>query len=583
MSSEQRRSCAEFACRGWSGVLLVIAAALSWACADGGSDDPHGIKIPVEWAQARRVKSHQSHVGKRKIECSKCHALERGELGGVRQERCTECHAGEAEIVHAAGKAKEAHGAQAGASCLDCHAFSLEPGEDPKAAPTAWECQRCHGEAPADDAPAVVVHRSQACRSCHEPHAKPPVEQTSCPACHGGVNTTHATEGKSPERVCTTCHVSQHALGKAANLQCAKCHAEQKPLVPASATFSGGHDTCTGCHRPHDFRRENVVSCRSCHEDRPVLGGGRIAQHAACNSCHRPHDVKADPSGACIGCHGAGKTDHPKAKGRASPCTSCHDPHPGNAVAAKPRACSSCHSEAPGDKGFHAKGVACTGCHAPHRFALDKASTATCARCHTQQVSLTLQSEGHRKCGECHAGLPHKPGPVKPCGGCHEKPAAQVNRGHADCQRCHEPHSTKMQKRCDGCHAQEHQLAPAGHKQCTLCHDAHTGDEKPGGCARCHAAQQKAPHAKVDGSCAKCHRPHGPGGVAKPPACASCHQQGSLAGLHLDARHRDCLKCHTGHGERRPERAACGACHTNLQKHHPEAERCSGCHLFKGG
>mgnify|MGYP003471573358 CR=1 FL=1 len=583
MTSNRPKARADLALRGLVAVLATIVGLLLAACGDEGPATNAGVRIPVEWADARKVRSHETHVGKRKIECSKCHELDQGVLGPVPQERCAECHQGEAEIVHGAENARKLHGPTAGASCLDCHAFSQKPELDPKAAPGAWDCQRCHSEHPEGDVPAVVVHRSQACQTCHQPHAKPPVEQTSCPTCHSGVNATHATEGKSPEQVCTTCHASQHAPGKAANLSCAGCHAEQKPIVPATALFAEGHEKCTGCHRPHDFRPENVVSCRSCHEDRPVLGGGRIAAHAQCNSCHRPHDVKADPSGACVACHGAGKTDHPRAKGKASACTSCHDPHPGNAAAARPRPCSSCHTDAAGDKGFHAKTVPCVGCHTPHQFGLAKDNTATCARCHGQEVTLAAQSKGHRKCGECHAGLPHKPFAVQTCKTCHERQAAQVNRGHAGCQRCHDPHSAGVQKRCDSCHAKEHQSAPSGHKQCSTCHEPHTGQTTPGGCARCHQAAEKTPHARVDGGCAKCHRAHGPGGVAKPPSCTACHQTNTLAGLHLDPNHRECIKCHTGHGDQRPERAACAACHTNLQKHHPEANRCSGCHLFKAG
>ena len=325
MTSNRPKARADLALRGLVAVLATIVGLLLAACGDEGPATNAGVRIPVEWADARKVRSHETHVGKRKIECSKCHELDQGVLGPVPQERCAECHQGEAEIVHGAENARKLHGPTAGASCLDCHAFSQKPELDPKAAPGAWDCQRCHSEHPEGDVPAVVVHRSQACQTCHQPHAKPPVEQTSCPTCHSGVNATHATEGKSPEQVCTTCHASQHAPGKAANLSCAGCHAEQKPIVPATALFAEGHEKCTGCHRPHDFRPENVVSCRSCHEDRPVLGGGRIAAHAQCNSCHRPHDVKADPSGACVACHGAGKTDHPRAKGKASACTSCHD------------------------------------------------------------------------------------------------------------------------------------------------------------------------------------------------------------------------------------------------------------------
>jgi hypothetical protein len=356
MSSEQR-SCAEFAWRRWSTSLLVLGGALALGCADDGGEHAPGVRIPVEWAQARRVKSHQSHVGKRKIECSKCHALERGELGGVRQERCTECHEGEAEIVHSCGPGE---GSAWRARWRELPRLPrIQPRRRPRskdrslslglpAMPRRKASGRRAGgrRAPFAGLPQLPPAARQATgRTDQLPRVSRRSEREPTP------RKASRPSGCAPPVTCRSTPWGRPPTGSAPSAT--PNRSRSFPPRPPSPADTRRAQAATA---PHDFRRENVVSCRSCHEDRPVLGGGRIAQHAACNSCHRPHDVKADPSGACIGCHGAGKTDHPKAKGRASPCTSCHDPHPGNAVAAKPRACSSCHSEGPGRQGLPRQG-----------------------------------------------------------------------------------------------------------------------------------------------------------------------------------------------------------------------------------
>ena len=90
------------------------------------------------------------------------------------------------------------------------------------------------------------------------------------------------------------------------------------------------------------------------------------------------------------------------------------------------------------------------------------------------------------------------------------------------------------------------------------------------------------PHDAVKGGCLTCHRPHGPDGIASPPACATCHKSAELPGLHTVPAHTACAGCHSSHGPPRPDRATCtGSCHADRKDHEPQATSCAGCHVFR--
>ena len=564
--------------------MLLAAAAACGEAEPQGSAPGKGVYIGEKWSTARRVTGHEAHVVGEKIACNKCHELTADAIGAVTPERCAECHEKESRIEHAAAQARERFGPGATADCTTCHAFTREGSGHPEldaGVHGAGDCKHCHLERQGDT-PAVVVHKKSECLSCHRPHDDKQPQPGECAECHEDITPTHATAGKTPIEVCTTCHQNQHAPASDARPTCAECHAKEKPVVAKTALFADGHTECVGCHRPHEFKQESAVACRSCHEDVITLGATRVKQHAQCNSCHAAHDVRGSPDKACASCHKDKQPDHPK-HGVAGTCVGCHDPHPSRAHAqSRVRNCSSCHQAAAADTSFHG-GTECTKCHGPHDFVRPASDRSACAGCHGTELGRVAGVKGHQSCEGCHGGLPHRPATLTAgCESCHASVHKSAVSGHRECTSCHEPHGGSLEKECRSCHQEEHRTAPAGHQDCKSCHQPHTGSTAKVSCRSCHAAEHKTPHATVKGGCNSCHRAHGPTGPATPPACASCHTPSKLPGLHSEPKHQACARCHTGHGEPalRAARAECLSCHTAQANHFPDAPRCSSCHLF---
>lgn len=582
-------------------LTLALTLAVLAACSGEGpstSGKPgKGVYVPLVWKTARVVNNHRVHVAKEHVPCAKCHEIGADSMGKVTPDRCAACHEKQAHFEHARDQAQARFGAGARTDCTTCHVFRVEDAgaaeEEPvpirmadggfhvpsPAVPAAGDCMRCHG-AVQGDTPAVQVHGTSECVKCHRPHEDSRQSIGPCTECHGEISTNHATKGKDAGQACATCHAHQHAPAADALTSCTSCHEKNEPKVPATALFEGGHTQCVGCHRPHDFTKATAAPCRSCHAEVHVMGGGRVAAHDRCENCHTPHDVRAVGDAACSKCHSSVHPDHPKVTGRT--CTSCHDPHPQGAHAApRARACSSCHQLATSNVGFHG-GVACEKCHAPHDFGRTLADHRACAGCHQKPVALTATLAGHAKCEGCHRGLPHRPERLEAsCSTCHAAMATAARRGHQQCRSCHEPHGGGLVAECKSCHTVEHRTAPSGHQECAKCHDAHTGSAATAPCGKCHQKEQATPHGRAAGGCTSCHRPHGPSGVASPPACASCHAAAELPGLHAREQHRDCGDCHKGHGEKpAPVRAMCTTCHQDRKNHFPDAPSCGSCHLF---
>jgi hypothetical protein len=596
----------------WALLAALVLAALA-ACADKGpkNDAPKkgqfgaGVYVNKAWTFAREVTGHRIHVVEKKIECTKCHEMAEDKMGPVKPERCVSCHEKEGKIQHAHAQAEERFGAGAKAVCTACHAFTLEgtkhdeamlKGEAPRIPLDAGpgkasfmvesyepgDCKRCHGEKQGQ-LPAVEVHDTVPCLSCHTPHeavlASAPCSSSGC---HEAIKTTHASAGKTLEQTCSACHQHRHAPAKDALTTCVTCHQKQEPIVPASALFAGGHTDCIGCHKPHEFEQKAATPCRSCHERVAVIGAGRIGAHNACASCHTPHDVRTSAPAACANCHKNVHSDHPK---QAGSCVGCHDPHPNQAVeGVGAKACSSCHSFAKSDHEAH-KGTECTGCHKPHQFGLELTSVATCKGCHSERVHETASNKGHQECTKCHQGLPHHPEPMKAdCASCHQREAKLANPNHQACTQCHEPHSGAQSAACGSCHRAEQQTAPKGHQACVSCHEPHAGLPAQKACADCHRDEKQSPHGQLGSGCQTCHRPHGPKGVASVPACSTCHQLAKLPGLHQEAKHQPCGRCHSGHEDpSAPKREICVGCHKDRTNHFPQSPRCASCHLFTAG
>jgi Cytochrome c7 and related cytochrome c len=566
--------------RAWSPNMSWLLAlgplvGLFAACATDGDEGP-GVYVGANWQDARDVVGHRVHVVGEKIACAACHSFATGEVDRPGVSVCVPCHEGESRIEHGT------HGA-AGADCGACHAFL--PTASHPAGIEAWDCMRCHAETQGE-APAVSIHAKSTCETCHRPHEDPSAEPSRCTGCHEDVTTNHAApDGTAPQEsgaVCATCHQDQHAPAKAARATCAPCHGDNDPIIPASATFEG-HDTCIACHRPHDVGRDKPVACRSCHEDTPVLGAGRIAEHATCEGCHDPHAPSAELTRACVSCHTKRQTDHPAAKGTET-CSTCHSPHPPMGRKSPARACSNCHHDATEDSAFHGAKTTCRDCHRPHQFSVKLSNQALCVSCHLAPVSAVAGAEGHADCRSCHAGLPHQPAAgTSDCNGCHADQARTAAEGHRACRNCHEPHGGNITASCTTCHADQHQAAPAGHRACSSCHaDAHAAQVTKS-CTTCHADKTSAAHSGVEGGCDSCHSAHGARGATASPSCASCHPTSDLVGLHQTRDHQACSQCHTSTHDTalRNERALCSTCHRGLEDHEPKAPRCVSCHLFR--
>lgn len=566
-------------------VLALVVCALG-ACADSepaGGSRGLGLNVQSAWQRARTTSGHQVHVAEHHVRCAQCHELDSAAVGKVSPERCGTCHERESRIRHAAPLAAQRLGAGATADCTTCHAFTMAAAERTsllQAESSPADCARCHAVRQGST-PAVVVHGSSRCVSCHRPHQDATPEPGRCASCHHDIATQHAAVGKSPQHVCTTCHQHQHAPAAEALATCQGCHAAERPIVPASALFAGGHSECVGCHRPHEFEKKAAQDCRSCHTGVVVLARARVTAHAQCTNCHAPHDVRESPQQACAKCHSALHPEHPRI-GESS-CTGCHDPHPPSSPKpASVRSCSSCHQTAHTDKEFHG-GVACTQCHKPHAFALAKDERTLCSDCHAPELARVATRSGHENCAGCHRGLPHKPSTLLAgCETCHASESHQARVGHQQCTNCHEPHDGTRKATCQGCHQAEAHSAPRGHAECVKCHQPHSGATGAVACSSCHAQQASSKHGLGAGGCDKCHRPHGPQGLATPPTCESCHQVTSLLGLHQVGKHQDCARCHTGHGEERAglSRDVCLTCHADRKSHFPDAPRCANCHLF---
>lgn len=482
--------------------------------------------VPASWAQFRTAPMHVAHLKSGKAACKDCHDFEREGFKDPGTDVCNKCHAKETAHPHQT------------VSCTSCHEF--KPNVE---APT---CMTCH-EKPQGKRPAVAAHMHEKadCKSCHTMHAEPFTKEATCSTCHEEKAPSHAA---APAKGCDSCHAAhQPAAIAAETATCQSCHASPAGPKPA------GHASCLGCHQPHVFTPNGAATCKSCHGELPTLAMTKVAAHADCTSCHTPHDPRPELAAkACRGCHTQLSLSH--AKGN-DDCIGCHTPHPETVAQTKVDAvsCTSCHQNvAFSDDGAHKGGVACESCHEPHHFTPpEKPLPVLCNKCHQREVTLASANKGHADCTSCHGGVTHTPRP-----------------GAA----------------CSTCHAKEASSAPEGHQTCTNCHDQHRGKtEKQANCPSCHTDRVDGPHEDVKGGCETCHRPHGPGGVQKPPACTTCHQKATLPGLHQMPAHDTCTTCHSSHFGPHPTRETCtsSGCHVDRKTHQPQAQLCNGCHVFR--
>lgn len=459
--------------------------------------------VPKNWPEVRLSPGHSQHVINEEVACNECHdpAIETFDAPdtGV----CTKCHEDQAALAHVNLDGMPM-------DCYTCHVFGSEPDVFGR-----WHCTRCHGPFQTEGVRGLAMHNTVPCETCHNPHEPTADTVRECDECHKKLDVRHGRPRLSG--TCADCHGGHKLASEAA--ACMECHQTKEPVVPASATFGEGHESCATCHEAHAFSAASALRCSSCHQETRVLAQNKAAEHRDCNSCHEPHAVRAAGGETCKGCHRDVASTHPP--GRTGDCVGCHDPHPKRLAQVALR-CSQCHEEARSDGSFHAGKTLCTGCHEPHRFDLSMLTDrALCGRCHVAQVRLTRRNLGHSGCETCHQGTAHQPAGVAACSSCHEEQLSRSPEGHRECMTCHEPHGGTVSARtsCTGCHDVTglpglHRLRDVpigeGHTKCTACHDIH--------------------EAKV-----------------------------------------------------RADRASCMACHEDVADHQPDAKRCTGCHTFIRG
>lgn len=533
-------------------VRVVVLALVVAACGNGRAERP-ADHVPAVWRTVRDSAGHRAHVEDANVPCRDCH----GESGFTAPpaDLCGRCHGEVATPLHPT----DPIGIAATPACQDCHGF----GTDLAVRPTS--CMRCHEQAQGLHVAAVGAHADQPCGDCHRAHRTPSLETPACTSCHAQHDTRHAGA-----RGCLDCH-SMHEPELAADAGCALCHSQQRGKVRVDAkAITAGHPTCTGCHTPHAFGKQDAATCTSCHTKKPVLAA---AKHDRCAYCHAPHDTTKPK--ACASCHDE-RAAHPPSTKHGDSCVGCHPPHT-LAAGEKALSCESCH-----EKPHHAT-TRCLDCHAPHA-AKPALNAALCSTCHSKQTA-SAATTGHAACTSCHANAAHEPALAVPvCASCHSKETKLVNRGHADCASCHKTAAHQPQSpppSCSTCHTAQASSAPRGHQACESCHDPHKGTRRPSAtCASCHTKEASRGHGP-DVACASCHRAHGPNGVATSPSCASCHPAAKRPALHAVKGHHACDACHSSHElAPRDDRATCLSCHRDQTKHEPSATRCAGCHPF---
>lgn len=454
--------------------------------------------VPASWRLDKYSVGHSQHVVNRALQCDDCHDPTQEGFSNVDVGMCTSCHLEQTSHPHVDHEGEVTE-------CTECHTFKYETDI---AGP--WDCGRCHGPFDTPTHVGLARHTTLPCASCHHPHE--PIEETirECDDCHKKVEVRHGDPKLSGS--CIDCHGGHKLAAEATS--CLECHGNREPIVPASATFGGGHEDCASCHQPHSFSAAGATRCGSCHRQTQVFAQGTARAHRDCSSCHEPHAVRAAGDSTCRSCHESVASTHPVKDG--STCTSCHEPHPKRASQIALQ-CSQCHEEARSERDFHAGGIPCAGCHEPHRFDLsDLGERALCRRCHVSQVRLTGVNMGHASCSGCHLGTTHEPAGLAACANCHEEKLRSSPKGHRECASCHEPHggSVAATTSCTGCHKAAllpglHRLPEVpigeGHTECGVCHGVHEAKVRAdrATCMTCHEdIANHQPDAKV---CTGCH------------------------------------------------------------------------------
>ncbi len=480
--------------------LVAVAALALWGCETSSPEQGGGtLTVPGGYHLARMTPGHRAHLdleGEKRVACRDCHALADAGFAAPKVTICAGCHE---------AQQRQHHPLDAGVSmsCLSCHVFlAKEPGVRFE----KWGCMGCHAEAQGTKA-AITVHVER-CASCHRPHEAPFTAVADCTRCHE-VSLVHAAKGGTVAQGCMNCH-PPHTRATVASQQCLGCHAKAEMKVAArvspQALFADGHAGCGSCHTAHTFQKGAVAPCTSCHQNRLVLAPDA---HAKCDSCHQPHQPMSSPR-PCVSCHQkvSATLKHP-ASAEGHSCTGCHVPHPAEpGPIAVP--CVTCHQSLAGHS-VHAATLSCDSCHAPH--AGEPKRAVLCVTCHETQVLASKRNRGHADCNQCHEGLPHaERSEPTPCLSCHQD-KVPPQKMHPQCATCHASHSARVIATCASCHESPTSASLPGlhavqkHRECKTCHSPHTPEPSrgPSTCMSCHRRLPPASHPTPPAQCVGCH------------------------------------------------------------------------------
>lgn len=458
--------------------------------------------------------------------------------------------------------------------------YRMAPGHRIHVGEQGLACSECHDSAQGArfDEPGPGK-----CVECHEEqsaieHVRTAIDQ------HG-----HRSDGGVASATMTDC-LTCHTFGPDPTQQpgdCLQCHAQPKGERPAVVIHA--QEDCTVCHDVHE-NRVAPIACRECHAVSTKHGEHAEGSAAQCQDCHHVHAEASSATGTCAACH---QSTNAKAKVPASAtagehtCTGCHAPH-AFAAPSEVKPCLTCHAgKQPLAGAGHAE---CKSCHAPHDVTGSVKRENACASCH-QDVGLHHPApfEPAAACTSCHDPHPQRTSESGPasCTSCHAEIASGEHAAHAAdvaCTDCHTPHdfTGPLDSRavCKDCHAPRmKELANGGHARCEQCHEAlpHGGLGTELACATCH--EQGSIAHQGHQACTNCHDAHT--GARAPDACASCHAEQVAS---LSPKHGACQNCHEPHAATpKPEIAKCIGCHELAQlpalhqvaQHH---ERCQSCH-----
>ena len=310
-------------------------------------------------------------------DCLSCHEQHGAPLAPTAT-ACARCHEEPAAgLMRDAGQVPAEHVC---ASCHEPHEFGGAHGGG-----ALMRCASCHQ----DTVRAHASHRGT-CTMCHDQHEAPMGQAAGCTSCHDDIHP--AVPGHAQ---CTDCH-TPHQAGSAATRECVDCHASE---VHASSDWAdaGPHGgQCADCHTPHAETQR--ATCRSCHAEQTSVA--HTGGHDSCIGCHAPHQARPrEAQGSwwsrCGECHETEAHAITGALGTHGQCQTCHDP-PGQPLPT----CAGCHEERerPLSHGTHTS-TTCSSCHPTHGPP-DVVPRTTCLGCHTEQRAAHFPDAP--TCTSCH-------------------------------------------------------------------------------------------------------------------------------------------------------------------------------------